>query len=48
MSSHLSRPETIATFLDHIDETYGGVEAMLTTMGWTEEDTAQLRAKLRD
>ena len=48
MSSHLSRPETMITFLDHIDRSHGGVPAMLIKMGWTEADTAQLRAKLRD
>jgi protein-tyrosine phosphatase len=48
ISSHLSRPETMITFLDHIDRQYGGVPALLAKMGWTEADAAQLRAKLRD
>ena len=48
VSSHLSRPEAMATFLDHIDREHGGVEPLLTTLGWTAEDTAALRAKLRD
>jgi hypothetical protein len=48
ISSHLSRPEAMTTFLDHLEQKYGGVEAVLTRMGWTDEDTAQLRAKLRD
>jgi protein-tyrosine phosphatase len=48
IESHLSRPEAMATFLDHIDQNHGGVEALLSQMGWTEEDTAQLRTKLRD
>ena len=48
IESHLSRPEAITTFLDHIDQNYGSVAAMLTSMGWTDEDTAALRAKLRD
>ena len=48
ISSHLSRPEAMTTFLDHIEQNYGGVEALLARMGWTDEDTAQLRAKLRD
>jgi protein tyrosine/serine phosphatase len=48
LSSHLSRPESMITFLDHIDRAHGGVEAMLGKLGWTEADTAQLRAKLRD
>jgi protein tyrosine/serine phosphatase len=48
MSSHLSRPEAMTTFLDHIDQEYGGVDELLARMGWTEADAAQLRAKLRD
>ncbi len=48
ISSHLSRPEAMTTFLDHIEQNYDGVEALLARMGWTDEDTAQLRAKLRD
>ena len=30
-----------------VPATYGGVEPMLARMGWTTEDTARLRAKLR-
>ena len=48
ISSHLSRPKTMITFLDHIDRRYGGVTALMSRMGWTEADAAQLRAKLRD
>jgi protein-tyrosine phosphatase len=48
LSSHLSRPETMRAFLEHVDETYGGVEPMLEQLGWTTDDTARLRAKLRD
>jgi protein tyrosine/serine phosphatase len=48
IESHLSRPEAMTTFLDHIEQNHGGVVAMLTAMGWTDEDTAALRAKLRD
>jgi protein-tyrosine phosphatase len=48
LSSHLSRPETMRAFLDHVDEAYGGVEPMLQQLGWTADDTARLRAKLRD
>jgi protein-tyrosine phosphatase len=48
ISSHLSRPEAITSFLDHIDREYGGVAALLARMGWTDADAAQLRAKLRD
>ncbi len=48
LSSHLSRPETMRAFLEHVDEAYGGVEPMLQQLGWTADDTARLRAKLRD
>ncbi len=48
LSSHLSRPETMREFLEHVDATYGGVEAMLEPLGWTADDTDRLRAKLRD
>jgi protein-tyrosine phosphatase len=48
LSSHLSRPEAMITFLNHIDRRYGGVAALLSRMGWTDTDAAQLRAKLRD
>jgi protein-tyrosine phosphatase len=48
IETHLSRPEAMSTFLDHIEQNYGGVEELLTKLGWTEEDTAHLRAKLRD
>jgi hypothetical protein len=43
----LSRPETMISFLRHIDSEFGGVTQMLIKMGWTEEDNEQLRAKLR-
>jgi protein-tyrosine phosphatase len=47
VSSHISHPDTMISFLRHIDETSGSVEQMLIKMGWTAEDTDQLRAKLR-
>ena len=47
VSSHISHPDTMISFLRHIDETFGSVEQMLIKMGWTAEDTDQLRAKLR-
>ena len=34
-------------FLEHVDSEYGGVERLLGRMGWTADDTARLRAKLR-
>jgi hypothetical protein len=48
ISSHLSQPQSMITFLDHLDRAYGGPEPLLITMGWTPQDTAALRAKLRD
>ena len=47
IESHLSRPEAMTTFLDHIEQNHGGVEALLIRLGWSEQDTASLRAKLR-
>jgi protein tyrosine/serine phosphatase len=48
LSSHITYPETMIAFLDHVDAEYGGVEPLLARMGWTDTDTKQLRAKLRD
>ena len=48
MASHLSHPSTMIAFLDHLESAYGGVEEVLTRMGWTKDDTDQIRAKLRD
>jgi protein-tyrosine phosphatase len=48
LSAHFSRPESMIAFLDHIEGEYGGVTELLARMGWTNEDTARLRAKLRD
>ena len=47
LSSHLSLPETMISFLRHIDETFGSVQQMLIKMGWTADDNDQLRSKLR-
>ena len=47
LSSHLSHAETMISFLRYIDDTFGGVLPMLIKMGWTADDTDQLRAKLR-
>ena len=47
LESHLSRPETMAAFVDHLERSYGGVEPMLARMGWTPADTRRLRDKLR-
>jgi protein-tyrosine phosphatase len=47
ISSHLSHPQTMISFLRYIGDTFGSVPQMLIKMGWTTEDTDQLRAKLR-
>jgi len=47
LSSHLTHPETMAAVLGWFDAEYGGVEAGLEPLGWTEADSAALRAKLR-
>ena len=47
LSSHATRPETMATFLRHLDSEYGGVAPALGAIGWTEADTEQMRGKLR-
>lgn len=46
VASHDTRPESMLAFLDHAQNTYGGVEPMLGRIGWTPADTAQLRRKL--
>jgi protein-tyrosine phosphatase len=47
IDAHLCHAETMDAFLTHVDETYGGVEPMLAELGWTADDTARLRDKLR-
>lgn len=47
MSSHITHPETMRTFLTYVDGEYGGVEPLLARMGWTDTDSERLRAKLR-
>ncbi len=42
------RAETMALLLDTLDRSYGGPLGWLAAHGWTGEDTAALRAKLRD
>ena len=46
MESHISYPETMRVFLEHVDERYGGVAGLMSRMGWTPADTEQLRRKL--
>jgi len=47
LSSHMTHAETMEVLLDHLDESYGGVEPALEKFGWTAEDTEALRKKLR-
>lgn len=46
LSSHATRPETMDSFLRHVDSRYGGVESMLTRFGWTSVDTEAMHTKL--
>jgi protein-tyrosine phosphatase len=48
MAANNTHPETMQVFLEHVDHEYGGVEDLLGRIGWTAEDNARLRAKLRD
>jgi len=42
------RADTMRQLLTVLDTRFGGLESWLATQGWTDEDTARLRAKLRD
>jgi len=42
------RGETMRLLLDALEEYHGGALGWLSSHGWTDEDTARLRAKLRD
>lgn len=46
LSSHLVHAETMQLLLEHLDAEFGGVEGLLTSHGWTADDTRRLRAKL--
>jgi protein-tyrosine phosphatase len=48
LSSHLTYPETMQAFLDHVQSEYGSMDQLMERLGWTEADTVRLRAKLRD
>lgn len=47
MSSHLTHPETMQTFLEYVDSEWGGVDRLLARLGWTDDDSVRLRVKLR-
>ena len=46
LSSHMTHPETMRALLAHIDDELGGVQTLMGKLGWTDEDTERLRAKL--
>ena len=48
LSSHLTYPETMEAFLEHVHTEYGTMDALMERLGWTEADTVQLRSKLLD
>ncbi len=48
MESHLTRPETMQSFVEHVDSEYGGVAGLLDRLGWTSEDAERMHHKLRD
>jgi protein-tyrosine phosphatase len=48
VAANNTHPETMQAFLEHVDTEYGGVEGLLSRIGWTAEDNGRLRAKLRD
>jgi len=47
LESHMTRPETMQAFLEYAESEHGGVEPMLTRIGWTDADTAAMHRKLR-
>lgn len=46
--SHVPRAEYIEHFLEILDTRYGGPLGWLAEHGWTDDDTAALRSRLRD
>lgn len=48
LSSHLTPPKTMAAFIAHVHDEYGGVPALLAAHGWTDADSEAVRARLRD
>jgi protein-tyrosine phosphatase len=45
--AHAPRAETMKAFLEQLDSRYGGLDAWLAVNGFGADETAQLRAKLR-
>ncbi|MEU6644897.1 tyrosine-protein phosphatase [Saccharomonospora sp. NPDC046836] len=48
LDRHTPRPESMAEFLEQVDARYGGVHEWLQANGFTADETAGLRAKLRN
>lgn len=46
VEAHMTHPESMDGFLGYLEEAYGGAENFLATIGWTEDDTAQMRRHL--
>lgn len=46
IDSHLPKAEFMMTFLDSLDQTYGGPLGWLNAHGWTASDTDALRSRL--
>ena len=46
LSSHFTLPETMEAFLSYVDSEFGGVQRLLTGLGWTDDDNGRLLAKL--
>lgn len=46
-SEQTTHPETMEMVCDYIEREHGSVHKLLAEMGWTEQDTAAIRAKLR-
>jgi protein tyrosine/serine phosphatase len=47
IKAHAPRPETMKAFLEQLDTRYGGLDRWLTGHGFGPDETARLRAKLR-
>lgn len=45
---HMTHPESMRGFLEYVDLRYGGVPQLLAGIGWTDDDSARMWAKLRD
>ncbi|WP_375497885.1 tyrosine-protein phosphatase [uncultured Jatrophihabitans sp.] len=46
LDRHKPKAETITALFEGLDATYGGTQAWLASQGWTDEDTAAMRASL--